>query len=38
MKRWICNICGCIHDGDKPPAVCPVCGALREMFAEIGAA
>ena len=31
-NRWRCLVCGYIHEGDGPPAVCPVCGAGAEMF------
>jgi len=24
---WRCSVCGDIHYGNKPPAVCPTCGA-----------
>src|SRR5665647_1087046 len=27
MKKWKCTVCGYIHQGDEPPAVCPICGA-----------
>jgi len=30
--RWRCLICGYIHDGEKPPVRCPVCGAPAKMF------
>ncbi len=36
MKKWKCTVCGYIHQGDEPPAVCPICGALREKFVQIG--
>lgn len=29
---WRCTVCGYIHRGTEPPAVCPVCGAGREVF------
>src|SRR3990172_4528699 len=32
MKYWKCSVCGFIHEGQKPPAQCPVCGAPREKF------
>lgn len=32
MKRWICVICGYIHEGEAPPATCPVCKAGPEAF------
>jgi rubrerythrin len=35
MKRWRCMICGYIHDGPQPPAVCPICGALAAMFESL---
>lgn len=34
MKKWICSICGYIHEGDEPPDVCPVCGASKSDFEE----
>jgi len=32
MKKWRCTVCGYIHQGPEPPAVCPVCGAGKEKF------
>jgi uncharacterized membrane protein len=32
MQQWICTICGYVHDGEKPPEVCPVCGAPASAF------
>ena len=32
MKKWRCRICGYIHEGDKPPDYCPVCGAQSDEF------
>ncbi|MGF0068810.1 NADH-quinone oxidoreductase subunit NuoE [Candidatus Spyradosoma sp. SGI.093] len=32
MKKYICSICGYVHDGDEPPASCPVCGVPAEKF------
>lgn len=32
MKKYICSICGYVHDGDEPPATCPVCGVPAEKF------
>ncbi|MBP1626382.1 MAG: FAD-dependent pyridine nucleotide-disulfide oxidoreductase family protein, rubredoxin domain [Holophagaceae bacterium] len=31
---WICSICGYSHQGDHPPAPCPLCGASPEHFAR----
>ncbi len=30
--KWICTVCGYVHEGDSPPDVCPVCGQPKEMF------
>lgn len=35
MKKWICKICGYIHEGDAPPDVCPICGVGPEEFEEV---
>ena len=36
MKKWKCTVCGYIHQGDEPPSNCPICGAPREKFVQIG--
>ena len=33
LKRWKCEGCGYIHDGDEAPAECPKCGASADRFA-----
>jgi rubrerythrin len=33
--RWRCLICGYIHDGEKPPLSCPICGAPAKMFERL---
>ena len=38
MRKWRCTVCGYIHLGPEPPAVCPVCGAGREAFVDDGPA
>ena len=35
MKKWRCNGCQYIHDGDGPPVQCPKCGAPAEKFSEM---
>lgn len=30
--RWICTVCGYVHDGKSAPNKCPVCGAPQAMF------
>jgi len=32
MKQWKCTICGYIHEGNRPPQTCPVCGAGTWQF------
>lgn len=33
--KWRCLICGYIHEGDKPPEKCPVCGADSSKFVRV---
>ena len=30
--KWICTVCGHVHEWHNPPDVCPVCGQPKEMF------
>jgi nitrite reductase (NADH) large subunit len=32
---WRCDVCGHVHEGESPPAACPVCGAESEMFSRM---
>ena len=32
MKKWVCPVCGYVHEGDVPPAECPVCHVAGEKF------
>ncbi len=34
MKKFVCSICGYVHEGAEPPAKCPVCGAPASKFVE----
>ena len=34
-RRWRCAVCGCIHEGDAPPAECPVCHVGANLFEEM---
>ena len=34
-KKFKCELCGYIHEGDKVPASCPKCGAGADAFTEI---
>lgn len=31
-KKWICTVCGYVHEGDNPPAQCPQCKQPAEKF------
>ena len=30
--KWICEVCGYVHEGDEPPEKCPVCQAPADKF------
>ena len=32
MAKYICTICGYVHEGDEAPAKCPQCGAPASKF------
>lgn len=32
MKKYVCLVCGYVHEGDEPPAKCPQCGAPASKF------
>lgn len=34
MKRFVCTVCGYVHEGEKPPKECPVCHQPAERFQE----
>ena len=34
MKRYVCSICGYVHEGDAPTEKCPQCGAAAAKFSE----
>ena len=34
MKKFVCSICGYVHEGPEAPAKCPQCGAPKEKFSE----
>ncbi|VBB08654.1 rubredoxin-type fold [Lucifera butyrica] len=35
MKKFVCTVCGYIHEGNEPPEKCPVCKAGRDKFKEM---
>ena len=34
MKKFVCSVCGYVHEGDAAPEFCPVCKAPAEKFVE----
>ena len=34
-KKWICTICGYVHEGDEAPDFCPQCKAPKSKFKEM---
>ena len=32
MKKFVCPICGYVHEGDRAPEICPVCKCPGEKF------
>ena len=33
--KWVCSICGYVHEGDEPPAACPLCKAPASKFTKL---
>ena len=34
-KKFICTVCGYIHEGDHAPEKCPMCGVPASKFKEL---
>ena len=34
MKKFVCSVCGYVHEGDAAPAMCPTCKVSSEKFIE----
>ena len=34
MKKFVCSICGYVHEGTQPPEICPICKAPASKFVE----
>ena len=34
MKKFVCSVCGYVHEGDSAPANCPQCKVPAEKFVE----
>lgn len=34
MAKYVCSICGYVHEGDSAPEACPICKAPADKFIE----
>jgi rubrerythrin len=34
MKKFICSVCGYVHEGNEAPDACPICKANSDKFTE----
>ena len=37
QKKWICTVCGYVHEGPEAPEKCPMCGVPASKFKELDA-
>ena len=35
MKKFVCTVCGYVHEGTEAPAECPICHKSAEVFKEV---
>ena len=35
QKKWMCSVCGYVHEGPEPPERCPQCKQPKEKFVEV---
>ena len=35
MKKFVCTVCGYVHEGETAPEVCPVCKVGADKFEEM---
>ena len=33
--KWVCSVCGYVHEGDQPPEKCPICRQPAEKFSIV---
>ena len=36
MAKFVCTVCGYVHEGDAAPALCPICKAPASKFIQQG--
>lgn len=35
MAKFVCIVCGYVHEGDSAPEVCPLCGVDASHFEKV---
>ena len=35
MAKYVCPVCGYVHEGDAPPEKCPVCNVPGSKFTKM---
>ena len=35
MAKWVCTVCGYVHEGEQPPKQCPICKQPAEKFKKV---
>ncbi len=35
VTKWVCTVCGYVHEGERPPEQCPVCRQPAEKFKKV---
>ena len=35
MAKWVCPVCGYVHEGDVPPTECPTCHVSGDKFKKV---
>ena len=35
VKKWVCSVCGYVHEGIAPPELCPVCKVPASKFSAL---
>lgn len=35
MEKWVCPVCGYVHEGTEPPAECPTCHVKGDKFKKV---
>ncbi len=35
MTKWVCPVCGYVHEGDQPPEKCPICKVDGSRFTKV---